>query len=50
MIGFGIATPSDVDDALTIGDIAVVGSAVIKSVQSGGVSGAIDLIQKLVQS
>lgn len=36
MIGFGIATPADVKDALEVGDIAVVGSAIIKEVQKSG--------------
>lgn len=33
MIGFGIATPKDVEEALSIGDVAVVGSAIIKEFQ-----------------
>ncbi len=33
MIGFGISTPKDVKDALEVGDIAVVGSAIIKEIQ-----------------
>ncbi len=36
MIGFGIATAKDVDDVLRYGDIAVVGSAIIKKLQSSG--------------
>jgi len=48
MIGFGILTPNDARDALRIGDIAVVGSGVIKAVQSSGIDGAIDYVKTLV--
>ncbi len=47
MIGFGVASPSDVRDVLAIGDIAVIGSAVIKQVQAGGVQAALSFIESL---
>ena len=48
MIGFGIANPRDVDDALQIGDMAVVGSAVIKKTKASGVNEAIEYVRSLV--
>lgn len=47
MVGFGIATPADVYDALALGDMAVVGSAVIKALQTSGMDGALELVQSL---
>jgi len=47
MVGFGIATPADVRDASELGDMAVVGSAVIKALQTSGMDGALDLVQSL---
>ncbi|HEY5152648.1 MAG TPA: tryptophan synthase subunit alpha, partial [Candidatus Saccharimonadales bacterium] len=41
MIGFGIATPADVNDALQIGDTVVVGSAIVQAIQSSGTKGAL---------
>ncbi len=49
MVGFGISTPSDVSDALAIGDIAVVGSGVIKVIQTSGVEAALEYIESLVK-
>jgi tryptophan synthase alpha chain len=49
MIGFGISTPKDVKDALEIGDIAVVGSAMIKEIQKSGLPGdALNLASDLI--
>lgn len=39
MIGFGISSRQDVEDALKLGDVAVVGSAIIKEVQKSGLVG-----------
>lgn len=47
MIGFGISTASDVRDALNLGDVAVVGSAVIKTIQTSGVTSALAFVKKL---
>ncbi len=47
MIGFGISTPQDVQDVLAIGDVAVVGSAVIKKIKAGGVAAALEHIRAL---
>lgn len=47
MIGFGISTPGDVREALTIGDIAVVGSAVIKIIQESGVNSTLKFVKTL---
>lgn len=47
MIGFGITTPADVADALSIGDMAVVGSAIVKAVQTAGPEGAITYVKSL---
>lgn len=49
MIGFGIATPADVADALSIADVAVIGSAVIKKIQANGVPAAIDYMKTLAE-
>lgn len=47
-IGFGVKTPQDVEAALKIADIAVVGSAIIKSLQSATVSQTLRYIKTLV--
>lgn len=47
MIGFGIATPEDVEDVLKIGDIAVVGSAIIKQLQGSDVAQTLDYVAGL---
>lgn len=47
MIGFGISTSGDVDDVLDIGDVAVVGSAVIKNIQTSGVKNALNFVKTL---
>lgn len=48
MIGFGISTPADVAEVLTIGDIAVVGSAVIKKIKNSGTDAALSYVRSLV--
>jgi tryptophan synthase alpha chain len=47
MIGFGIAAPDDVNDALQLGDLAVVGSAIIKELEASGVDVALAYIEAL---
>lgn len=47
-IGFGVQKKEDVEDILKIADIAVVGSAVIKEIQSNGTNGALEFIGSLV--
>lgn len=47
-IGFGVQRKEDVEDILKIADIAVVGSAVIKEIQSNGTGGALKFIGSLV--
>lgn len=47
-LGFGIRAPEDVRRALSIADIAVVGSEVIRKVNQQDVSGAVQFINKLV--
>ncbi len=49
MIGFGIATPQDVSDVLETGDVAVVGSAIIKRLQGSDVAGTIDYVKGLTE-
>lgn len=49
MVGFGIATPKDVEDALKIGDIAVVGSAIINHLQESGVDKTLEYVSGLVK-
>lgn len=49
MIGFGISTPHDVREALSIGDLAVVGSAIVRKIDSSGISGAISLVKTLAK-
>ena len=48
MIGFGITTPADVNDALEMGDTAVVGSAIVQAVQSSGTGGALAYVKTLM--
>lgn len=50
MIGFGISTKSDVKDALSMGDIAVVGSAIIKIIQAGTIDEAAAYVKSLVSA
>lgn len=45
-VGFGISTPQDVKDALGLGDVAVVGSAFIKTIQQSG--DALSLAKELI--
>jgi len=47
MVGFGIATPDDVGDALQQGDLAVVGSAVIKKLQASDVEQTLAYVRTL---
>lgn len=49
MIGFGIRDKKDVRDALKIGDVAVIGSAVIKRLQAGDVAKTLEYIASLVE-
>jgi tryptophan synthase alpha subunit len=48
MIGFGITSSQNVNDALTLGDIAIVGSAIVRSLQSNGVLSTISYIESLI--
>lgn len=47
MIGFGIQSSKDVADVLSYGDVAVIGSVIVRSLQSGSVAGTIALIKEL---
>lgn len=47
MIGFGISTHEDIDNALSLGDVAVIGSAVIKTIQTQGVTSALAFVKSL---
>lgn len=47
-LGFGIRSLTDVERALEIADLAVIGSAVIKKVEAGGVDSATQFIEELV--
>lgn len=47
-IGFGIESKDDADEILKIADEAVVGSAVIRALNTGGVVGALKLVSRLV--
>ncbi|TAL14279.1 tryptophan synthase subunit alpha [Patescibacteria group bacterium] len=49
-LGFGIRTPKDVEKALKIADIAVIGSGVIEVIQTGGIVGANNYIKQLTGS
>lgn len=49
MIGFGITEPQDVEDALRLGDVAVVGSAIIKRFKSSGLREALEYVDRLVK-
>jgi tryptophan synthase alpha chain len=48
MIGFGITTGEDVKNALTFGDTAVIGSAIVRSLQSSDVSSTLTYIKSLI--
>jgi tryptophan synthase alpha subunit len=48
MIGFGINKPEDVADALRLGEVAVVGSAIIKRLQTSSVAETLDYIGTLI--
>lgn len=50
MIGFGITTSVDVAEVLVIGDIAVVGSAIIKKIKDSGIHEALQYVESLVDS
>jgi tryptophan synthase alpha chain len=47
MIGFGIATPDDVRNARGLGDLAVVGSAIINKLQASGIDETLEYIGSL---
>jgi tryptophan synthase alpha subunit len=47
MIGFGISSPADVKNALRLGDVAVVGSAIIKKLQASDVAGTLKYVGEL---
>jgi tryptophan synthase alpha subunit len=49
-VGFGISKPEHIEALVGFADIAVVGSAVIKEVERGGVDGGIALVEKLVRT
>jgi tryptophan synthase alpha subunit len=49
MIGFGITSIADVTEVLSIGDIAVVGSAVIKQLQNANVDKTLNYIKTLLR-
>jgi tryptophan synthase alpha chain len=49
LIGFGIVTTEDVSDALEIGDIAVIGSAIIKRVRDAGLDDTLAYIRDLIK-
>lgn len=49
MVGFGIATLEDVSHALQLGDIAIIGSAIIKKLQSSDTRQTLDYIGTLVK-
>lgn len=48
MLGFGISSASDVDQALRLADIAVVGSAIVRELDSDGVGQALLFINRLI--
>ncbi len=48
MVGFGIATPGDVQEVLAFADIAVVGSAVINKIENSGITATLSFIKSLV--
>jgi tryptophan synthase alpha chain len=49
MIGFGIATAKDVADVLSTGDVAVVGSSIIKILQAANINEVLKHVADLVQ-
>lgn len=48
-LGFGIRTPTHVQHALEIADLAIVGSEVIRAIEQGGVLTATRLVKQLVR-
>lgn len=48
-LGFGVRMQADVEQALQIADVAVVGSAVIEKVDQLGVDGALQFIQSIIE-
>jgi tryptophan synthase alpha chain len=48
MIGFGIATPRDVQGALQLGDVAIVGSALINKLRASNVTETVKFVTSLV--
>ncbi len=50
IIGFGIKTKSDMVSALTFGDIAVVGSAIVKSLEKSSIPKTLKFIKELAES
>jgi len=48
MIGFGIATPADVHDALALGDTAIIGSAIINRLRASDLTETIEYVKSLV--
>jgi tryptophan synthase alpha chain len=49
MVGFGISTPQDVKDALAVGDMAIVGSAIIKRLEASDLTETLDYIGALIK-
>jgi tryptophan synthase alpha chain len=49
MIGFGIADAQDVTDALEVGDIAVVGSAIVRQLRSSGPESTVEYVEGLMK-
>ncbi len=47
MVGFGIASAADAESALSIADMAVVGSAIVKAVQTSGIAGGLAYVKSL---
>ncbi len=48
MIGFGVRTPEDVTEVLAVGDVAVVGSAVIQKIKTSGLDATLAFVRSLV--
>jgi tryptophan synthase len=49
MIGFGVSTYDDVTEVLSIGDIAVIGSAVIKQLQNSNLDQTVKYVETLIK-
>lgn len=49
IIGFGIANSGDVKNALTYGDMAVIGSAIVRRVHDSGVKSAIKFVENITK-